>query len=44
MSAGTPLDFTRGRKLAGNEGIVASNGPLHEAFVAAIGAVGGLTI
>lgn len=38
---GQPLDFTRGRKLAANRGVVASNGALHAAFLAAIGACGG---
>ncbi|MBM4016480.1 MAG: 3'(2'),5'-bisphosphate nucleotidase, partial [Planctomycetes bacterium] len=33
---GRPLDFTRGRKLLGNQGIVATNGALHGAVLAAI--------
>jgi 3'(2'), 5'-bisphosphate nucleotidase len=32
---GRPLDFTHGRTLAANRGLVASNGHLHEAAVAA---------
>ena len=39
---GAPLDFTRGRKLLGNQGVVASNGRVHDAFLAAIRTVGGL--
>jgi 3'(2'), 5'-bisphosphate nucleotidase len=38
---GKPLDFTRGRKLAANRGVVATNGPLHDPFLAAIAASGG---
>ncbi|MBL8841249.1 MAG: 3'(2'),5'-bisphosphate nucleotidase [Planctomycetes bacterium] len=33
---GRPLDFTTGRKLTRNQGIVATNGLLHEAVIAAI--------
>ncbi|SIN94312.1 3'(2'), 5'-bisphosphate nucleotidase [Singulisphaera sp. GP187] len=33
---GRPLDFTLGRELAGNRGIVATNGPLHDRVVAAL--------
>jgi 3'(2'), 5'-bisphosphate nucleotidase len=33
---GRPLDFTRGRTLAGNRGVVASNGALHNALLFAI--------
>jgi HAL2 family 3'(2'),5'-bisphosphate nucleotidase len=33
---GKPLDFTRGRKLTANQGIVATNGPLHDDVLAAI--------
>ena len=33
---GRPLDFTRGRTLEGNRGVVASNGALHEALLGAI--------
>ncbi len=33
---GRSLDFTRGRKLLGNQGIVATNGALHDAVLAAI--------
>lgn len=35
---GQPLDFTRGIKMIGNEGIVASNGLLHGAVIEALGA------
>ena len=37
---GKPLDFTRGRGLDGNRGAVATNGPLHEAVLETIAAVG----
>jgi len=33
---GRPLDFTRGRTLSENRGVVASNGALHEALLSAI--------
>jgi 3'(2'), 5'-bisphosphate nucleotidase len=33
---GHPLDFTRGRTLSGNRGVVASNGALHEALLGTI--------
>jgi len=33
---GAPLDFSRGRTLAGNRGIVATNGRLHDAVMAAL--------
>lgn len=33
---GRPLDFTRGRTLAANRGIAASNGPLHDAALKAL--------
>lgn len=33
---GAPLDFSQGRTLAGNRGVVASHGPLHDALLAAI--------
>ena len=33
---GKPLDFSRGRTLAANRGVVATNGKLHEAVLAAI--------
>jgi 3'(2'), 5'-bisphosphate nucleotidase len=36
---GRALDFTTGRKLERNQGIVATNGPLHDAFLAAVAAV-----
>jgi 3'(2'), 5'-bisphosphate nucleotidase len=34
--AGRTLDFSRGRRLSGNEGLVATNGALHEAVLAAV--------
>ena len=34
---GKPLDFTLGRELVGNTGIIATNGLLHDAFLSAIG-------
>ena len=37
---GKPLDFTRGRTLADNRGVLASNGLLHDAALEAIRAVG----
>ena len=37
---GAPLDFSQGRTLAGNRGVVASNGTLHAAALAAIRAAG----
>jgi 3'(2'), 5'-bisphosphate nucleotidase len=37
---GKPLDFTRGRTLAGNRGVVASNGVLHDTALAALQKVG----
>ena len=33
---GRPLDFTTGRKLTRNQGIVATNGRLHDAVIAAV--------
>jgi 3'(2'), 5'-bisphosphate nucleotidase len=33
---GRPLDFTVGRQLSGNQGLLASNGALHEAALAAV--------
>jgi len=33
---GTPLDFSRGRRLEGNQGIVTTNGLLHEAVLEAV--------
>ena len=38
--AGRPLDFSRGAKLAGNRGVVATCGPVHGAVIAAIAALG----
>lgn len=35
---GNPLDWTKGRKLEANRGIVASNGHVHEAILAALAA------
>jgi 3'(2'), 5'-bisphosphate nucleotidase len=37
---GQPLDFTRGRQLTANFGVLASNGQLHQAALDAIRAVG----
>ncbi len=37
---GKPLDFSRGRTLAKNRGILATNGHLHEALLAGLRAVG----
>ncbi|MBI5095554.1 MAG: 3'(2'),5'-bisphosphate nucleotidase [Candidatus Hydrogenedentes bacterium] len=37
---GTPLDFSRGRTLAGNRGVLASNERLHDAALAALRTVG----
>jgi 3'(2'), 5'-bisphosphate nucleotidase len=37
---GRPLDFSRGRTLAENRGVVATNGHLHEAALSAIRQVG----
>jgi 3'(2'), 5'-bisphosphate nucleotidase len=33
---GTPLDFSQGRTLAKNRGVIASNGKLHQAALKAI--------
>lgn len=38
--AGKPLDFTHGYELAENRGVIVTNGPLHEAVLAAIREVG----
>lgn len=38
--SGKPLDFTQGRMLVNNRGVLASNGALHEAALAALAAVG----
>ncbi len=35
---GSPLDFGRGRTLAANRGVIATNGHLHDAVLAAVGA------
>jgi 3'(2'), 5'-bisphosphate nucleotidase len=37
---GKPLDFSQGRTLDGNRGIVATNGRLHEALLAGLKAIG----
>jgi len=37
---GKTLDFSRGRTLAANRGVVASNGLLHDAALAALAQVG----
>jgi 3'(2'), 5'-bisphosphate nucleotidase len=37
---GKPLDFSQGRTLAGNRGIVATNGKLHDAVLQALRAIG----
>jgi 3'(2'), 5'-bisphosphate nucleotidase len=37
---GAELDFSRGRTLAANRGVVASHGPLHDALLEAIRALG----
>ena len=37
---GNSLDFSRGRTLANNRGVLATNGPLHEAFLAGLKAIG----
>lgn len=37
---GKPLDFSKGRTLANNRGVVATNGPLHEAALAALKQIG----
>jgi len=39
--SGAPLDFSQGKTLARNKGVFASNGPLHDAGLAAIAAVCG---
>lgn len=33
---GRPLDFSQGARLSGNRGVLATNGPLHEALLVAI--------
>ncbi|HEX6960857.1 MAG TPA: 3'(2'),5'-bisphosphate nucleotidase [Lacipirellula sp.] len=38
--AGRSLDFTKGRKLTGNRGVVVTNGRIHDAVVSAVQAVG----
>ena len=34
--AGKPLDFTHGHTLAANQGIIATNGPIHDAVLNAV--------
>lgn len=36
---GKPLDFSKGRKLEDNAGVIATNGHIHDAVVAAVGKV-----
>jgi 3'(2'), 5'-bisphosphate nucleotidase len=36
---GKPLDFSRGRELSGNRGVIATSGAIHGAVVEAVGAV-----
>lgn len=37
---GKPLDFSQGRTLANNRGVIATNGPLHEAVLAGLREIG----
>ena len=37
---GKPLDFSHGRELVKNRGILATNGPLHEPLLAGLRAIG----
>ena len=37
---GIPLDFTTGRRLENNRGVIATNGVLHDQVIQAIEAVG----
>lgn len=37
---GKPLDFSQGRTLAKNRGVLVTNGPLHEAFLAGLKGLG----
>ena len=39
---GKPLDFSLGRTLAQNKGVIVTNGPLHQEVLAAVQAVLGL--
>ncbi len=39
---GKPLDFGLGRGLSSNQGVIVTNGPLHDEVVAAVGAILGL--
>jgi 3'(2'), 5'-bisphosphate nucleotidase len=34
---GRPLDFSRGRRLEDNRGVVATNGPIHDAVIRVVG-------
>jgi len=36
---GKPLEFTHGRQLEENAGIVATNGPIHDAVIEAVAQV-----
>ncbi len=36
---GAPLDFSKGRGLEANRGVIATHGPLHDEVVAAVGSV-----
>jgi 3'(2'), 5'-bisphosphate nucleotidase len=38
--AGKPLEFTHGRELAANRGVIVTNGALHQSVLAALAAVG----
>jgi 3'(2'), 5'-bisphosphate nucleotidase len=37
---GKPLDFSHGRTLATNRGVLVTNGPLHDAFLAGLKEIG----
>mgnify|MGYP001389584333 CR=1 FL=1 len=39
---GVPLDFGRGRGLSANQGVIVTNGAIHDRVVAAVGRVLGL--
>jgi len=38
---GDPLDFTRGRTLAGNSGVIATSGAIHDEVIRAVKRVRG---
>lgn len=38
--AGKPLDFTHGRELSENRGVIVTNGPLHATVLETLGAIG----